>query len=289
MSQPLSSRETAVVLPNNIGYISQDITQFFKQKLEVPTFIFPSKKLFFPKTKCLPVEPTAEEVRKLHKKLSKKIIQLYKYLFQNPHLCAYAIKNIPEETFLSKSPGSILSEIFTLGILSNSINFIKIVLSNTKSYNLKINRHYAAIIQQQLDQEIHSSSLHIDFSSRSNGYPFIIDDISCASAFAASQSEVFVGQSGGLIRVLSISSQGKPNIKFNLWKAVGSAPYSLCWVHERLFMITEKQAFMINTSTNVVTEIPNKPDKLVPPVCTDGHFFYSIRVLVRKGKLTIFS
>ena len=290
MSKAPGSINSSILLPNNNDFLSQDLTDFLRQKLETFNFLSNQPKLFFPRTNCLPVDPTSEENKKINKKLTKKLSKFYSYLFKNPHLCSYVVRTIPEETLLGKNPNGILSEIFTFGILSNSIKFIRIFFSYTKSKNnFKISRSYSKTIRQRLNTEVHSCSLHIDFSSRSNGYPFIIDDISCASAFAASQSEVYIGQRGGLIHVLSVSAQGKPMIKFNLWKAVGSSPYSLCWVHERLFMITEKQAFMINVSTNEVTEIPQKPDKLVPPVCTDGHLFYSIRVLVRKGKLTIFS
>ena len=274
---------------NQITLVTNDILTFFKQKCDLPKIILPLKSAVFPFTQPKIIDPTVDDSKKLKKAISQGVNAIYNFLFANPQLCPFVVQTLPESTFISTNPSSNLSELFTLGVLSNSIYFLKIVLTNTKSYNLKVNRKYTSLVQGHIESKISAKTLHIDFSSRSNGYPFVIDDISCASAFAASQSEVYVGQTGGLIRVLGVSSTGKPVTKYNLWKAVDNGPYSLCWAHDRLFMITEKQAFMINVTTNAVTEILNKPDKLVPPVCTDGHFFYSIRVLVRKGKLSIFS
>ncbi|EAY14834.1 hypothetical protein TVAG_411000 [Trichomonas vaginalis G3] len=216
----------------------------------------------------------------------KKLIRL---IGTNPDYCRYVIETYSFKKF-SISQGFSPQDIIGIAILSKNINLLsEAILNSAKPANLRINRKHTDAISSLIKEEIKDSSLFIDFSSRTSGIPFVNEEVVCATAFAASQSEVFIGQNSGVIKVLSISQYGKPIVKYNLWRNVGDQPYSLCYVHDYLYLITEKQAFQISVASNRVIEIPNKPDTLIPPVCTDGHYFYSVRILVRKGKLGVFS
>lgn len=274
---------------SQIVHVSDDIIFFFEKKVDPPNVALQNKIFYIFSTEKKPFQLTSEQIQHIEQLLSLKRKKLLRLIVFNSEFCRYAVETYTFEIF-AHSHGFSPSDSVAIAILSNSILLLKdAILNSPKPGSLKINRMYNPSIQNFILDSLTESSLFIDFSSRTNGIPFINDDISCATAFTASQSEVFIGQRGGLIVALSLTPHGKPMKKYNLWKAIGDQPYSLCFVHENLYMITEKQAFEINVCTNRVLEIHNKPDTLVPPICTDGHFFYSVRILVRKGKLSIFS
>ena len=82
MSKAPGSINSSILLPNNNDFLSQDITDFLRQKLETFNFLSNQPKLFFPRTNCLPVDPTSEENKKINKKLTKKLSKFYSYLFR---------------------------------------------------------------------------------------------------------------------------------------------------------------------------------------------------------------
>ena len=273
---------------NHSNSVIEDFRNFFKEPIELPKISVQRRKSdFMAKKESRTIQPTLDERKKL-KKVLKSSKKLVKYLFSHQHLCRYASLSFPHDYFTDKSLS--FSKRFVFSIISQSFDVLSDTFMNVKnSTDMCLSKNKIALIDNTMNKKIKKHSLVINFSNRIRGVPLVIDDLACPSAFAASQNEVFIGHVGGLVRVISLDRTGKQITKFNLWKKVGSFPYSLCFALDHLFMITENKAYKIDVTTNTVSEIMDKPDQLVPPVVTDGKYFYSVRFFVHKGKLNIFS
>ncbi|OHT09329.1 hypothetical protein TRFO_21824 [Tritrichomonas foetus] len=282
---PITSR-------SNIGSILIGIASFFQQENSIVQLALPPSPEYFSSVQLPEYTPTEEELRniKFFKKKTKK--SMFKYLASRPDLCRKAVSQIPFRNFKSNKRKNFYIQLLQIAFYSDSIDLFKLVIVDTPSPPIKsLRKTHTGSLIQFIDHTNKIPGFYIEQSSQIASNEHSLNDVPTATAFAASPTELFIGKEGGFIRILSINSDNMKTPHYCLFRpTVSNEAYSLAWIKGYLWILTTTTIWQVNTLIpKVWTFINNKPRDLVPPMCTDGQFFYCVRFKNRNPEIHIFS
>lgn len=259
---------------------------FFSRSSHLTQITLPPQQNIFNTRQYPDYTPQAEELKRLAIYIRKSKKQMFKYLPNHPEFCHLAVSQIPMKFFKTGKRKNFFYELLQIAIYADSLELFKLAVIDTvqppphKKYKAAINSITTFIENNDI-----IPGLYIEPKTKIFSYTHESDDSApTATCIAASPSEIFVGKNGGLIRVFSITNDILTT-KYSLFVQVNE-PYSLAWTHGFLWILTQTKMFQINPILQTADPI-NKPKDLIPPMCSDGHYFYCVKM--RSREVNIFS
>lgn len=269
-----------------------DMISFFQQENDIVILDLPPSPEYFSILSEVDYTPTEDESRNISTYVKKGKKSMFQYLASHPDLCRVAVKQIPWSHFKSNKRKNFYYQLLQIAFYADSLDLYKLTIVDTNSPPTKNSRkNHAVPLLQFIENTGRIPGLYIDPNYNSASFEHTLDYIPTATAFAASPTELFVGKEGGFIRTISLNSTSKIYPHYCLFRpSVSNEAYSLAWIKGYLWILTNSTIYQVNTLISKVwTFVNNKPKDLVPPMCTDGHFFYCLRVKNRTPEIHIFS
>lgn len=282
---PLTSQQ-------QIETIMTNIISFFQQDIDIVILELPEEPQYFSSTPEPDYIPTEDESRNITTYTKKGKKSMFQYLASHPDLCRVAVKQIPWSHFKSNKRKNFYYQLLQIAFYADSLNLYKLTIVDTNSPPPKSSRkNHAVPLLQFVENPNRIPGLYVDTAFNTTSFEHTLDYIPTATAFAASPTELFVGKEGGFIRTISLTSTSKIYPHYCLFRpSVSNEAYSLAWIKGYLWILTNTTIYQVNTLISKVwTFVNNKPKDLIPPMCTDGHFFYCLRIRNRTPEIHIFS
>ena len=282
---PVTSREEITrLLLSIISFFHQDLTMQQDDNFPSPHF--------FSTIVPQDYQPTDEESHNLVLFAKKPKKSMFKYLASHPDLCRIAVARIPKKFFESNKRKNFYFQLLSISFYSDSLDLFKLAVVDTPQPPLKYFRKtQTGSLIQYIEQTSKIPGFYIDPDTLKKSIEHNLNDIPTATAFAASPTEIFVGKEGGFIRIVPINSNSVLTPQITLFRPSSqNDAYSLAWIKGYLWILTNTTIWQVNTLIpKVWTFANNKPRDLVPPMCTDGEYFYCVRLKNRYCEVHIFS
>lgn len=275
-----------------IENIILELISFFEQDDQVVILELPPPPKYFSTAIPPNYKPTEEEVRTVSTFAKKGKKSMFQYLANHPDLCRYAISQIPFRSFKSNKRKNFYYQLLQIAFYSDSLDLFKLTIVDTNAPPAKSSRKNRALpLIQFIDNPNKVPGLLLDPLFLVGSFKHNFNDIPTATSFAASPTELFIGKEGGLIRSCAFTQESMSSQHFCLFRpSVSNESYSLAWIKGYLWILTSTTIWQVNTLIpKVWTFINNKPKDLVPPMITDGQYFYCIRIKNRTPEIHVFS
>ena len=256
-----------------IEYVMKNIYSFFRYPARLTYSFRPSAINYF----VHPVyqdtgltEDDAKEIDSFSKKLQTK---MFTFLADRPHLCRAAVRAIPFRHFSSSHRKNFYYELMQIAFYSDSLELFKLAMIDTPAPVSKRKlRNPATTVIAYISHPDKVPGIFIEKESLASEFSHGLTEIASSTAVAASPTALFLGQKNGDVRVIV----NKASVRCISYKNIVNGEYSLVWVHQRLWLITNLSAYRLD-SLQLDPVLVEKPQKLATPVCTDGHYFYAFK------------
>ena len=256
-----------------IEYVMKNIYSFFRYPARLTYSFRPSAINYF----VHPVyqdtgltEDDAKEIDSFSKKLQTK---MFTFLADRPHLCRPAVRAIPFRHFSSSHRKNFYYELMQIAFYSDSLELFKLAMIDTPAPVSKRKlRNPATAVIAYISHPDKVPGIFIEKESLASEFSHGLTEIASSTAVAASPTALFLGQKNGDVRVIV----NKANVRCISYKNIVNEEYSLVWVHQCLWLITNLSAYRLD-SLQLDPVLVEKPQKLATPVCTDGHYFYAFK------------
>ena len=238
--------------------------------------LVPSTTAYFVKPAPVPYKMTEEEEKEIALFSRKAKKKMFAYLADHPNLCREAVEHIPIRHFRSNKRKNFYYDLMQIAFYADSLDLFKLVTVDTvQPPPKKMRKNPTAPIVSYIERSERIPGLYIRKDSAVATFRHSLGEVPTTTAMAATPSELFVGKQGGLVRIVSSDGDNGISVRSCMYRSIGTEPYSLAWVDGYLWMITPTRVLKLNCMASQASEIQDKPKRLSPPTCTDGHYFYS--------------